>query len=128
MCRSVTKLQLRLLDPPLNHLVKGPNVMDLLDPFPGLVVLNSHSETRRISFVVGVVFTQERSWYGLSQACDGTVDQSLSNSRLVLRLHLPLGSLEGDNMRVELVVVLFQRLLLSGGIIAVESRLLPVAN
>jgi len=42
-------------------------------------------------------------------------------------LCLDLGSLKGGNLYLELVVVLFQRILLSGGVIAVESRLLLVA-
>ena len=51
----------------------------------------------------------------------------VSNFGLVLWLHLLLGSLEGGDLRLELVIVPFQHLLLSGGIFAIESCLLPVA-
>ena len=44
--RSVMKLQLRFLDPPLDQLVEDSDVGELLDPPPSLVLLNSHSEMR----------------------------------------------------------------------------------
>ena len=67
-----------------------------------------------------------RSRSGLPQIRDGPVDPSLPNFRFVLRLRLHLDFLEGDDMSLELVGVLFQRLLLSSSIIAVESRMLSV--
>ena len=50
----------------------------------------------------------------------------VSNFRLILQLRLPLGSLMGGELRLKLIVVLFQCLLTSN-VIAVESGLLPVA-
>ena len=50
----------------------------------------------------------------------------VSNFRLVLRLRLPLVSSERDNLRLELVVELFQCFLLAGDILMVEGRLLPI--
>ena len=69
----------------------------------------------------------ERSQSRPPQVRGGPADSSLSGLRFILWLHLDLGSLEGGNLRLELVVVLFQQLLLSGGIIVVKSHLLSVA-
>jgi len=54
-------------------------------------------------------------------------DSSLPNSGFVFRLCLHLSSLDGGDLRLELVVELLQHLLLAGDILAVESRLLLVA-
>jgi len=56
----------------------------------------------------------------------GPVDPSLPNSKFVLQLRLHLGSLEGDDLRMEQAVELFQCLLLEVDVLAVESRLLPM--
>ena len=45
---SAMELQLRLLDLPMDQVVEGLYVRELLDPPPSLVVLNSRSEMRRI--------------------------------------------------------------------------------
>ena len=81
---------------------------------------------RQISFIIGTVYAQERSQSGLPQVHDGPVDLSLSNPEFIFRLLLHLSFLEGDNLCLVLVVELLQRLLLVGGALAVESRLLPV--
>ena len=56
--------------------------------------------------------------------------EEVSLDRLSLRfffwLCLDLGSLEGDDLRLELVIVLFQHLLLLDGVIVVKNRLLHV--
>ena len=57
---------------------------------------------------------------------DEPINPSLSDSRLAFRLCLLMGSLEGDNLRLELVVELLQQFLLMGGSLAVDGRLLPV--
>jgi len=54
------ELQLRLLDPPLDQLVEGSNVGELLDLPSSLVVLNPCPEMRKIHFIVGAFFAQER--------------------------------------------------------------------
>ena len=47
-----------------------------------------------------------QEWYDLPQACDEPVDLSFSNYRFVLWLRLPLDSLEGSDLRSELIVVM----------------------
>ena len=59
------KLQLCLLDPPLDQLVEGSDVGELFNLSPKLVMLNPRPEMRRISFVVEAIFAQERNWSGL---------------------------------------------------------------
>ena len=49
-----------------------------------------------------------------------------SDSRLAFRLCWCLGALEGSDLYLKLFVELLQRLLLTDGILAVESRLLLV--
>ena len=56
----------------------------------------------------------------------GPVDPSLPNSKFVLQLRLHLGSLEGGDLCMELVVELFQCLLLAVDVLAVESCLLSI--
>ena len=56
---------------------------------------------------------QGRSWFGPPQVRDGPVDPNLSSSRFVLQLRLHPNFLEGDDLCLELVVVLFQCLLIS---------------
>ena len=91
-------------------------------------MLNSYLETRLISFVVKIVFTQKRRRSGPLQVRGGPVDPSLPIFEFVLQLRLRLGSLKGDNLCLELVTELLQCLLLSGDIITVESRLLPIES
>jgi len=55
---SAMELQLGFLDASLDQLVEGLDIGKLLDPPSSLVVLNSHSGTKRIDLIVGAVFVQ----------------------------------------------------------------------
>ena len=44
----------------LDQLIEGSDVRKLLDLPPSFIVLNPYLEKRRISFIVGVIFAQER--------------------------------------------------------------------
>ena len=120
------ELKFRFLDLLLDQLIEGSNVRELLDPPLSLAILSSRSKIRRINFTVRTIFTHERSRSGPPQVRDGLVDSTISNSRFVLKLRLHLGSLEGGDLHLELIIELLQHLLLTGGFLAVESCLLLV--
>jgi len=69
---------------------------------------------------------QERHWSGPPQS-DGPIALRLPPFGFVLQLHLRLSALEGIDLSMELVVELPQCILFAYGILAVESRLLPIA-
>ena len=89
------ELQLWLLDPPLDQFVEGSDVRELFDLPPNLVLLNPCPETRRISFVVGAIFAQERRRSTPPQIRDRLNDLCLPPLGFVLRLYLHLSALEG---------------------------------
>jgi len=123
--RSALELQFSLLDPSLDQLVKISDVGRFFDASPSLVMISFYSEMRRIDLVVGVIFVQEGRWSGPPQICDGPTGPSLSDFRLAFQLCLLMGSLEGGDLRLELIVD--QRLLFTSGVLMVESGLLPIA-
>ena len=58
--------------------------------------------------------------------CDGHISLGFSDYRLTLRLCFLLGPLEGSDLLVDLIVELFQHLLLMIGSLVFEGRLFPV--
>ena len=68
---------------------------------------------------------QRRSQSGLPHIRDGPVDPSLPGSRFVFWLRLNLSSLEGNDLRLKLIVELFQCLLLAGDVFTVLESLAP---
>jgi len=75
-----------------------------------------------------------RSRSGMPQVHDRPFDSSLPISKFIFWLHVNPGSLEGGNLRLKLIVKLFQCIielfqciLLMGGIFAIESCLFPIA-
>ena len=63
----------------------------------------------------------------LDQLVKGSEDKRSNDFRLTFRLHRCLVVLEGSDLSLELVIELPQCLLLTDGILAVESLLLPIA-
>jgi len=117
------ELQLRLLDPPLDQFVEGSDVGELFNLPPSLTMQNSCLVIRRVSFVVRVVFAQGDVGLGRLRV--------MGLSPCVFRfsgspLHLHLGTLECDNLSLELVIELLQCLLFTDSVITVESHLLPI--
>ena len=107
------KLQLLLLDPSLDQLVEGSDVKELIDLPPSLIMLNPCTKIRRIRFVIGVIFAQERRRSRPPQIRDGLNDLHLSAFEFFLWLRLCLGALEGGDMSLELAIEFLQHLLLA---------------
>ena len=127
-CCSATELQLHLLDLPLDQFVEGSDVRKLLDLSPSLAALNFRLVMRLVNFVVGVIFAQERCWFGSPKIRDGPIALRLPNSRFVHRLRMLLGPLESDDLYLELAVELLQRLMFMHDVLAIESCLLPTRS
>ena len=124
MFRFTAELQFSLLDPSLDQLVEGSDVGRFFDFEFGSDKLLFGNEANRHHCQSSI--HGGGHLFELPQFCDGLIGPSVSDIRLVFRLHLLLGSLEGGDMRMELVIELLQRLMLIGGSFAVEVHLLSV--
>jgi len=124
-CQSAMKLQLRLLNTPLDQFIESSDVGELFDLSPSLTALNFCLVKRRVCFVVGVIFVQWRCWSKPPQIRDGLIALCLPNSRFIHQLWL--SALEGDDLSLELVIELPQLLLFMNGVLVIESHLLSIA-
>ena len=91
--QSTSELQFRLLSLSLDQLVKSSDVGRFFESSASLAVISFCSEIRRIGLIVGVVFKEGRHQFAPPWIYDRPIGPRLSDSKLVFRLHLPLGSL-----------------------------------